>query len=219
MAKSKSVWLCQRCAFEAPAFENPCRNCNEWNSLVETIKERPSASARVRAATSASTGGPARPQALRRASADRAPRVPLGVPEFDRVLGGGAVPGSVVLLGGEPGIGKSTLLLQAAAGIAAAGGRVLYASGEESAAQIADRAERLGLMGGPAADGVGGSFLAKPFAETEVLAAMAAAERLHRKRLRTKIPLLKQRHLLLSQLLHNQHLITMQDLVPQILLQ
>ena len=54
MAKSKSVWLCQRCAFEAPAFENPCRNCNEWNSLVETIKERPSASARVRAATSAS---------------------------------------------------------------------------------------------------------------------------------------------------------------------
>jgi DNA repair protein RadA/Sms len=140
MAKSKSVWLCQRCAFEAPAFENPCRNCNEWNSLVETIKERPSASARVRAATSASAGGPARPQALRRASADRAPRVPLGVPEFDRVLGGGAVPGSVVLLGGEPGIGKSTLLLQAAAGIAAAGGRVLFARGVE--------------MEGPAADGV-----------------------------------------------------------------
>ena len=154
MAKSKSVWLCQRCAFEAPAFENPCRNCNEWNSLVETIKERPSASARVRAASSTSTSGPARPQALKLAGADRAPRLPLGVPELDRVLGGGAVPGSVVLLGGEPGIGKSTLLLQAAAGIAAAGGRVLYASGEESAAQIADRAERLGLMEGPAAEGV-----------------------------------------------------------------
>ena len=154
MAKSKSVWLCQRCAFEAPAFENPCRNCNEWNSLVETIKERPSASARVRAASSTSTSGPARPQALKLAGADRAPRLPLGVPELDRVLGGGAVPGSVVLLGGEPGIGKSTLLLQAAAGIAAAGGRVLYPTGEESAAQIADRAERLGLMEGPAAEGV-----------------------------------------------------------------
>jgi DNA repair protein RadA/Sms len=70
------------------------------------------------------------------------------------VLGGGAVPGSIILLGGEPGIGKSTLLLQAAAGIALAGGRVLYASGEESAAQIADRAERLGLMATVAADSV-----------------------------------------------------------------
>ncbi|RLT49552.1 MAG: hypothetical protein DWI66_02385 [Candidatus Aquidulcis sp.] len=152
MAKSKSVWLCQTCAFEAPALENPCRSCGSWNSLVETVRDRPSA--RVRAAGGRTAATPAQPQPLRAASADRAPRLPLGVPELDRVLGGGAVPGSIILLGGEPGIGKSTLLLQAAAGIALAGGRVLYASGEESAAQIADRAERLGLMSTVAADTV-----------------------------------------------------------------
>jgi DNA repair protein RadA/Sms len=110
------------------------------------------------------------PQPLRAASADRAPRLPLGVPELDRVLGGGAVPGSIILLGGEPGIGKSTLLLQAAAGIALAGGRVLYASGEESAAQIADRAERLGLMATVAADTV------EILAESEVGAIAEAAQ-------------------------------------------
>lgn len=152
MAKSKSVWLCQTCAFEAPALENPCRSCGSWNSLVETVRDRPSA--RVRAPGGRTAVAPAQPQPLRAASADRAPRLPLGVPELDRVLGGGAVPGSIILLGGEPGIGKSTLLLQAAAGIALAGGRVLYASGEESAAQIADRAERLGLMATVAADTV-----------------------------------------------------------------
>ena len=152
MAKSKSVWLCQTCAFEAPALENPCRSCGSWNSLVETVRDRPSA--RVRAAGGRTAAAPVQPQPLRAASADRAPRLPLGVPELDRVLGGGAVPGSIFLLGGEPGIGKSTLLLQAAAGIALAGGRVLYASGEESAAQIADRAERLGLMATVAADTV-----------------------------------------------------------------
>ena len=152
MAKSKSVWLCQTCAFEAAALENPCRSCGSWNSLVETVRDRPSA--RARAAGGRTAVAPLQPQPLRAASADRAPRLPLGVPELDRVLGGGAVPGSIILLGGEPGIGKSTLLLQAAAGIARSGGRVLYASGEESAAQIADRAERLGLMATTAADTV-----------------------------------------------------------------
>ena len=169
MAKSKSVWLCQTCAFEAPAFENPCRSCGTWNSLVETVRERQSP--RARAAGRGSVTGPVRPQPLRAASAERAPRLPLGVPELDRVLGGGAVPGSVILLGGEPGIGKSTLLLQAAAGIARTGGRVLYASGEESAAQIADRAERLGLMMTAAADAV------EILAESEVGAIAEAAQR------------------------------------------
>ena len=152
MAKKRSVWLCQTCALELPAFENPCRSCGTWGSLVETIKEPP------RPARGASRpglpGGGSSPRPLRAAAAERAERLPLGIAELDRVLGGGAVPGSIVLLGGEPGIGKSTLLLQAAAGVAAAGGRVLYATGEESAAQIADRADRLGLMAAPAADAV-----------------------------------------------------------------
>ena len=152
MAKKRSVWLCQTCALELPAFENPCRNCGTWGSLVETIKEPPRT---TRSALRASTDGSGPlPRPLRAAAADRAERLPLGIAELDRVLGGGAVPGSIVLLGGEPGIGKSTLLLQAAAGVAAVGGRVLYATGEESAAQISDRADRLGLMGGPAAEAV-----------------------------------------------------------------
>jgi DNA repair protein RadA/Sms len=152
MAKKRSVWLCQTCALELPAFENPCRNCGTWGSLVETIKEPPRT---ARSAPRAGTvGSGSSPRPLRAAAADRAERLPLGIAELDRVLGGGAVPGSIVLLGGEPGIGKSTLLLQAAAGVAAAGGRVLYATGEESAAQIADRADRLGLMSGPAAEAV-----------------------------------------------------------------
>jgi len=151
VAKRRSIWLCQTCALELPAFENPCRNCKSWNSLVETIKE-PARAADGAARRAVGGSGAARP--LRSAAGDRAPRVPLGISELDRVLGGGVVPGSVVLLGGEPGIGKSTLLLQAAAGIAAAGGRVLYASGEESSAQIADRADRLGLMATSAADAI-----------------------------------------------------------------
>jgi DNA repair protein RadA/Sms len=167
MAKSRSIWLCQTCAFEAPALENPCRSCGTWNSLVETVRERPAA----RAARGKSGSTPVQPQPLRAASAERAPRMPLGVAEFDRVLGGGAVPGSIILLGGEPGIGKSTLLLQAAAGITVAGGQVLYASGEESAAQIADRAERLGLMATAAGESV------EILAESEVGSIAEAAHR------------------------------------------
>ena len=142
MAKrQRNVWLCQSCAFEFPAYEQPCRNCGKWETLVETIKEparRPGAGLAVGVRRQLS------PRPLRTAAGERAPRVPLGIAELDRVLGGGVVPGSIVLLGGEPGIGKSTLLLQAASGIATGGGRILYASGEESAAQIADRAARLG---------------------------------------------------------------------------
>ena len=151
MAKRRSVWLCQTCALELPAFENPCRNCGTWGSLVETLREPPRSGA---AGSRGGAGARRTPQPLRAAASDRAPRLPLGITELDRVLGGGVVPGSIILLGGEPGIGKSTLLLQAAAGVAGAGGRVLYASGEESSAQIADRAGRLGFMDGPAADAV-----------------------------------------------------------------
>jgi DNA repair protein RadA/Sms len=151
MAKrQRNVWLCQSCAFEFPAYEQPCRNCGKWETLVETIKEPARSSGAGLAVGGTRQQLPPRP--LRTAAGERAPRVPLGIAELDRVLGGGVVPGSIVLLGGEPGIGKSTLLLQAAAGIAVGGGRILYASGEESAAQIADRAARLGLMNGPTAD-------------------------------------------------------------------
>ena len=109
----------------------------------------------ARRASAAAVGGGGQPVPLGSIGEVDLPRLPIGIGELDRVLGGGLVPGSLVLLGGEPGVGKSTLLLQAAAGVAAGRSRsVLYATGEESAAQVRLRASRLGLLGGPAADGV-----------------------------------------------------------------
>src|SRR6185369_5862616 len=124
--------------------------CDGWNTLVETVVRESSRTERAiaRGATGAGVAEP-----LSGIAEADLPRLRLGIDELDRVLGGGLVPGSLVLVGGEPGIGKSTLLLQAAAGIAARVGpeRVLYATGEESAAQVRLRAERLGLLGGAAA--------------------------------------------------------------------
>jgi DNA repair protein RadA/Sms len=138
--KPTSVFSCSACGAQTPKWHGQCPSCGEWNTLVE---ER--APTGARAPRAARAGGPApRPVPLREVSVERAPRLPTGIGELDRVLGGGLVPGSVVLLGGSPGIGKSTLTNMALGHLAAAGQLTLYVSGEESAAQIRLRAERLG---------------------------------------------------------------------------
>lgn len=154
MARPQSRFVCQSCGEAFLRWEGQCRSCQAWNSLVETIvQERPTRSG-------APAGGTAiaPPQPLRAVARSEVARLPLGIPELDRVLGGGLVPGSLVLLGGEPGIGKSTLLLQAAAGAARQAaerrGTVLYATGEESIAQVHLRAARLGLLDGVAGEAV-----------------------------------------------------------------
>jgi DNA repair protein RadA/Sms len=150
MARPQSRFVCQRCAESFLRWEGQCRACGEWNSLVETIVHEPTGARRQSTGTQASE-----PVRLTEISEADLPRTSLGIGELDRVLGGGLVPGSLVLLGGEPGIGKSTLLLQAAAGLARASGGergVIYASGEESPSQIRLRATRLGLLGGVSGD-------------------------------------------------------------------
>ena len=150
MARAQSRYVCQSCGASVLRWEGQCRTCGEWNTLVETVvRETPRANSR-----SVVTAG-ADPVPLTHAGeADAEVRRPVGIGELDRVLGGGLVAGSVVLLGGEPGIGKSTLLLQVAAGVAAAGGEILYATGEESATQVRLRASRLGLTGAPVGDAI-----------------------------------------------------------------
>ena len=148
MARPQSRFICQRCAESFLKWEGQCRACGEWNSLVETIVREPS---RADRGVTASLAGSAQPAGLANIAEADLPRLSLGIGELDRVLGGGLVPGSLVLLGGEPGIGKSTLLLQAAAGLArseAGSAGILYASGEESPGQIRLRATRLGVLAG-----------------------------------------------------------------------
>jgi DNA repair protein RadA/Sms len=150
VARSQSRYVCQTCGATVLRWEGQCRSCGEWNTLVETVvRDEP------RARPTAMPPGAANPVPLSHAGdADAEVRRPVGIGELDRVLGGGLVAGSVVLLGGEPGIGKSTLLLQVAAGIAASGGVVLYATGEESTSQVRLRASRLGLTGGAVGDAI-----------------------------------------------------------------
>lgn len=177
MARSQSRYVCQTCGEAFLRWEGQCRACGGWNSLVETVVRTPPGRGAGRAVGSARGDGSARPVALGAIREEEVPRVPVGLGEFDRVLGGGLVPGSLVLVGGEPGIGKSTLLLQAAAGLAASvgarGGWVLYASGEESASQVRLRASRLGLVSGVAAEAI------RVVAETDVgrIVELARAER------------------------------------------
>ena len=141
MARPTSRFVCQSCGEAFLRWEGQCRACNGWNTLVETVvREAPRGRPRP-----APDGQAAGPVALAAIGESDVPRTATGIGELDRVLGGGLVPGSLILLGGEPGIGKSTLLLQAAAGT---GGPVLYATGEESAAQVRLRAGRLGLLDG-----------------------------------------------------------------------
>ncbi|MDQ2964346.1 MAG: AAA family ATPase, partial [Chloroflexota bacterium] len=141
MARNQSRFVCQSCGDAFLKWEGQCRTCGTWNSLVETLVRQPARSARA-AARPAPTGTGPVPTPLASVGEAVLPRLRIGIGELDRVLGGGLVPGSLVLVGGEPGIGKSTLLLQAAAGVAGATGArpVLYATGEESTAQVRLRA-------------------------------------------------------------------------------
>jgi DNA repair protein RadA/Sms len=141
----KSIFVCQECGAQAPKWLGRCADCGAWNSYVEERAAASDAAATPRYALSGNSG--ARLYADVQISA--AERISTGIGEFDRVLGGGIVPGSLVLLGGEPGIGKSTLLLQAAANVARDIGPVLYSSGEESEHQIKSRGERLQIGQAP----------------------------------------------------------------------
>jgi len=147
LARQQSRYVCQACGAAHIHWEGQCRTCGAWNTLVETLVHEPDRKARAARAV-AGPGTAAPPQSLAGLREAEPVRTPTGISELDRVLGGGLVPGSVVLLGGEPGIGKSTLLLQAAAGLTATAGEVLYATGEESAGQVRLRAGRLGLLDG-----------------------------------------------------------------------
>ncbi|HWS11369.1 MAG TPA: DNA repair protein RadA [Rhodocyclaceae bacterium] len=138
MPKPRSVHACTECGGQTAKWQGQCPHCGAWNTLVETVAES-APSGRFAAAE-----GGGKLQRLSEVSAREQPRIATGFEEFDRVLGGGLVSGGVVLIGGDPGIGKSTLLLQALARLAA-GCRVLYVSGEESAEQVALRARRLQL--------------------------------------------------------------------------
>lgn len=153
MAKRRTVHSCQSCGAQHAKWHGRCPDCGQWDSLVEETYEKPSVPAgKGRGAAGLAAMVPAaedeKPRRLSEIDADASPRLPSGEGELDRVLGGGFVPGSVVLLGGDPGIGKSTLALQVAGGMAAAGHSVLYVSGEESAEQIRLRAERLSGVSG-----------------------------------------------------------------------
>jgi DNA repair protein RadA/Sms len=149
VGRPQSRFVCQACAESFLRWEGQCRACGAWNSLVETVVREPT---RGKAASArAGSRSAAEPTALSAVHEPTVPRQPIGLGELDRVLGGGLVRGSLVLVGGEPGIGKSTLLLQAAAGIAGAES-VLYATGEESSAQVRLRAARLGLLTGEPAE-------------------------------------------------------------------
>ncbi|MGH8718512.1 MAG: ATPase domain-containing protein, partial [Burkholderiales bacterium] len=135
MAKSKTIYSCNECGGQTLKWQGQCPHCQSWNTLIESIAEKPrfapvSQSSETVSLSAVETG--------------EAPRIATGISEFDRVLGGGLVPGGVVLLGGDPGIGKSTLLLQALAQLSGSN-KTLYVSGAESAQQIALRAKRLNV--------------------------------------------------------------------------
>ena len=149
MAKPpKTVYVCQECGSQSPKWLGRCADCGAWNSYVEE-RAPESGGAGAAAHRYAGPGAPTTARLYSQIEVEQFPRLSTGIGEFDRVLGGGVVPGSLVLLGGEPGIGKSTLLLQAAAHFARNVGPVLYASGEESEHQIKSRGDRLGVGEAP----------------------------------------------------------------------
>jgi DNA repair protein RadA/Sms len=140
MAKPKTIYSCTECGGQVPKWQGQCPHCTAWNTLAESVAEVV-AGGKNRFNALAATG---KVQMLAEVEAAEVPRTPTGIVEFDRVLGGGLVQGAVVLIGGDPGIGKSTLLLQTLAHLSSHK-RVLYVSGEESTQQIALRARRLAL--------------------------------------------------------------------------
>jgi DNA repair protein RadA/Sms len=140
MAKTKSIFICQACGYQSPRWMGRCPDCQEWSSLEERVAEKGGSSGRIAA------GEIKRAIPVTEECGQGQSRLQTGIREFDRALGGGIVPGSVTLLGGDPGIGKSTLVLQACAKVSQGGESVLYVSGEESVEQVQDRAIRLGAM-------------------------------------------------------------------------
>jgi DNA repair protein RadA/Sms len=174
VAREHTTFECTECGNTSPRWSGRCNGCGQWNTLVETTRAPGSRSGSVAAAVSGSSRGsararngkPGKPVALREVSAPEVPRLHTGIDELDRVLGGGLVPGSIVLLGGSPGIGKSTLTGMALGNLAGAGAKVLYVSGEESAAQVRIRAERLGE----------GALSVPALAETSLEAVLATIE-------------------------------------------
>ena len=139
MPKAKTIFFCQNCGFESSKWMGQCPTCKEWNSFAE----EPQASTKKTAAGNVRKDTP-QPKTLSEIEMNQAARMSTGMGELDRVLGGGIVQGSLVLVGGDPGIGKSTLLLQVCQNLSDAGKKVLYISGEESLQQIRLRAERMG---------------------------------------------------------------------------
>lgn len=161
MTKPRTGWRCQQCGYAAPKWLGRCPDCGEFGTFVEEAVASRSGSASASVA-------PLKPVLLGDVVTSDTARTPTGLPELDRVLGGGLVRGSFVLLAGEPGIGKSTLLLQAAASLARGGSSVLYVCGEESAEQVKLRAERI-----DAADGI----MLLPEVDAAAIEATALAER------------------------------------------
>jgi DNA repair protein RadA/Sms len=147
MAKDKTTFTCTECGGSSPKWLGKCPSCGAWNTLIESIAEAPGAAKNRFAAPNAllSLAGSSPVMALSDIEASDVERTPTGHEELDRVLGGGIVEGGVVLIGGDPGIGKSTLLLQALDSLQRSGTSALYVTGEESAAQVALRARRLGI--------------------------------------------------------------------------
>lgn len=138
MDKRRKIFVCQQCGRESIKWLGRCPQCDGWNTFAETV---------MLPSTSASRPPLTAPQELSQIGDEESPRLAISLAEFNRVLGGGIVPGSLVLIGGDPGIGKSTLLLQVSALVARDGGKVLYVTGEESVAQVRLRANRLGVGG------------------------------------------------------------------------
>ena len=144
MAKQKISYFCSECGYESAKWMGQCPSCGNWNTFVE----QPAGSAGSSASrTPAKSGTAGRPKRISEIAADEEPRFSSGSPEMDRVLGGGIVQGSLILVGGDPGIGKSTLLLQVCRSVSSAGRKILYVSGEESLRQIRMRADRIGTFG------------------------------------------------------------------------
>ncbi len=143
MAKTKTVFYCQKCGANSPKWIGKCPSCNEWNTYVEEVIQAESKENQWRNTTRKESKA-AKPRLISEIALEQSPRLVLPDGELNRVLGGGIVPGSLILIGGEPGIGKSTLLLQLA--VQLKGKKILYISGEESERQIRMRAERIGKM-------------------------------------------------------------------------
>ena len=143
MAKKKTKWVCQNCGYESPAYLGKCPECSSWGTLIEETDETASASS-IKKQNKVTTSK-SEPTLLNDITADKSERFSSGYEEFDRVLGGGFVKGSLILTAGEPGIGKSTLILQSCGYLSSKGKKILYVSAEESEKQLKIRAERLNI--------------------------------------------------------------------------